>query len=75
MRSLLHFRNSGLATEFAMSLIDIALEHPEVTGICAHTLAEENASCAVLKNAVLRKVSELIDDEDGAIWRWEWQRN
>ena len=69
------FRNQGLATEFAMSLIDIALEHPGVTGICAHTLAEENASCAVLRKCSFEKVSELIDEEDGAIWRWEWQGN
>lgn len=69
------FRNQGLATEFAMALIDIALNRAEVSGICAHTLAEENASCAVLRKCGFEKVCELIDEEDGPIWRWEWKGN
>jgi RimJ/RimL family protein N-acetyltransferase len=66
------YRNQGLATEFAMALIDFALASPNVTGICAHTLAEENASCAVLRKCGFEKTAELVDPDDGPIWRWEW---
>ncbi len=66
------YRNQGLATEFAMALIDFALASPEVNGICAHTLAEENASCAVLRKCGFKKTAELVDPDDGPVWRWEW---
>ena len=66
------YRNQGLATEFAMALIDIALTSSEVKGICAHTLAEENASCAVLRKCGFEKTAEIEDPDDGLIWRWEW---
>ena len=66
------YRNQGLATEMAMALIDYALTQVDVTGICAHTLAEENASCEVLKKCGFVKTDELEDPDDGKIWRWEW---
>ena len=65
------FRNQGLATEMTMALIDRALTRIEVQGICAHTLAEANASAAVLQKCGFIKTAEINDEEDGLIWRWE----
>lgn len=39
--------------------------------VVAHTLAEENASTAVLAKAGFAKVADVDDPDDGPIWRWE----
>jgi [ribosomal protein S5]-alanine N-acetyltransferase len=39
--------------------------------VCAHTLAEENASTWVLARCGFRRVAELVDPEEGPLWRWE----
>jgi RimJ/RimL family protein N-acetyltransferase len=41
----------------------------------AHTLPEANASGRVLAKCGLRFVGEVIDPEDGSVWRWERQRS
>lgn len=65
------FRNRGLATEMAKALVDYASNQIEVEKIIAHTLPMENPSTSVLKKLGFFKVAELIDPEDGAVWRWE----
>jgi RimJ/RimL family protein N-acetyltransferase len=65
------YRNRGYATEITKTLINIALTHPEVKGVLAHTLANENPSTCVLKKCNFKKTDELEDEEDGKIWRWE----
>jgi RimJ/RimL family protein N-acetyltransferase len=42
--------------------------------VIAHTLAEVNASTTVLQRCGMKKVGELIDPDDGPIWRWEVRR-
>ena len=68
------YRGIGLATEIAAVLIDHALTYPEVTHVIAHTLPEENASVRILKKCGFTFVGEVIDPEDGLIWRWELER-
>ena len=64
------FQGKGYATEAAQALIEIAGREPTVRLICAHTLAEPNASSRVLEKCGLRRVAEAM--EDGVpIWRWE----
>ena len=64
------YQGKGYATEAARALIEFARGAPEVRLICAHTLAEPNASTRVLEKCGLRKVGEAV--EDGLpIWRWE----
>jgi len=64
------FQGRGYATEAAQALIEIARSHPAVRLICAHTLAEPNASTRVLQKCGFRQVGELQED-DYRIWRWE----
>jgi RimJ/RimL family protein N-acetyltransferase len=64
------YQGKGYATEAAEALIAIARREPAVQLICAHTLAERNASTRVLEKCGLRKVGEAIED-DVPIWRWE----
>jgi len=64
------FQGRGYATEAAQALIEIARSNPAVRLICAHTLAEPNASTRVLEKCGFRKVDELWED-DYRVWRWE----
>lgn len=64
------YEGRGLATEAARGMIDRAFEEPEVKMVDAHTLAEENASCGVLKKLGMKKIAEKHDPEDGDIWHW-----
>ena len=67
-----NYQGRGYATEVANALIDFALRDPRVKTICAHTLAETNASTRVLEKCGFRKVGEMTDPEDGVpVWRWE----
>jgi RimJ/RimL family protein N-acetyltransferase len=63
-------RGRGHATEAARRWIDIATARG-ATLVCAHTLAGENPSTAVLRRLGFRRTAELTDPEVGAIWRWE----
>jgi ribosomal-protein-alanine N-acetyltransferase len=63
-------RGRGHATEAARRWLDIATDRG-VTLVCAHTLAEENPSTAVLRRLGFRRTAELVDPEVGAVWRWE----
>jgi RimJ/RimL family protein N-acetyltransferase len=65
------YRGQGLATEVAGALILEAFNNAAVEYVQAHTLAEENASCAVLRKCGMTKMEEIIDPADGPIWRWE----
>ena len=56
--------------EEARRWIDIATARG-VTLVCAHTLAAETASTAVLRRLGFRRTAELVDPEVGAVWRWE----
>ena len=65
------YRGKGLATEMAKTLVTNAFTFPEIMMVQAHTLAEENASCSILKNCGFSKTAELEDEEDGKIWQWQ----
>ncbi len=64
------YQGRGLATEAARALADWAVQQPGVKALTAHTLAEENASTAILRKLGFAFVEEKIDLEDGAIWAW-----
>lgn len=64
------FRNQGYATEAVRGLVAFALSDSRVQVIVAHTLAEKNASNAVLAHLGFRCAAELANDEVGRVWRW-----
>lgn len=61
----------GVATATARQLTAIALGDPAIHRVLAHTLPERNASCRVLEKAGYHLAGEVIDPEDGRVWRWE----
>ena len=67
-----NYQGRGYATEVANALINFASRDARVKTICAHTLAETNASTRVLEKCGFEKVGETTDPEDGVVvWRWE----
>jgi ribosomal-protein-alanine N-acetyltransferase len=64
-------QGKGYATEAAAALADFAFASGKVQVVCAHTLPETNASGRVLTKVGFTKMGEVIDPEDGLVWRWE----
>ena len=61
----------GYATEAARALIHFAGHDPRVRLIRAHTRPEANASTRVLTKCGFVQIGEVVDPEDGPVWRWE----
>lgn len=68
-------QGQGYATEAAQALTSFAFSHEEVRLVRAHTLPEPNASTRVLTKCGFQNVGEVIDPDDGPVWRWEKQKN
>ncbi|MEO7689591.1 MAG: GNAT family N-acetyltransferase [Sphingomonas sp.] len=58
----------GVASAMVAALLHIA--DGAATGVIAHTLPERNASCAVLARNGFTLDGEVMDPEDGPVWRW-----
>ena len=68
-------RNRGFATAITRLLIAKAWDDASVRTVQAHTLAEENASVAVLRKCGFANVETLSDPDEGDVWRWELKRD
>ena len=64
-------QGKGYATEAAEALVHHAFSNPCVRIVCAHTLPQPNASARVLTKCGFKRVGEVMDPEDGRVWRWE----
>ncbi len=64
-------RGRGLAVEAATALVRWAQAQPDVQLVTAHTLAENNPSTGVLQRIGFVRTAELVDPDDGPVWRWE----
>ncbi|HEV7607002.1 MAG TPA: GNAT family N-acetyltransferase [Steroidobacteraceae bacterium] len=64
----------GYATEAAKALVDFAFASGQVRVVRAHTLPQPNASTRVLTKSGFLRVGEVIDPEDGLVWRFERER-
>ena len=67
-------QNQGYATEAAEALVRFAFSRHDVRVVRAHTLADANASARVLVKCGFASVGQVVDPEDGLVWRWEKQR-
>lgn len=65
------FEGQGYATEAAGALVEFAFDSGLVKLVRAHTLPVANASTRVLAKCGFRHVGEVIDPDDGVVWRWE----
>jgi ribosomal-protein-alanine N-acetyltransferase len=67
-------RGKGYATEAAEALVIFAFSSARVRVVRAHTLPEVNASTRVLAKCGFHHIGEVIDPDDGLVWRWEKHR-
>jgi len=68
-------RGKGYATETAAALVDYAFNFPDVRVVLAHTLPGSIASQRVLAKCGFIRAGELVDPEDGLVWRFEKRRS
>jgi ribosomal-protein-alanine N-acetyltransferase len=68
------FQNRGYATEAAAAGVEFAFGHEDVQRVIAHTKDENNASTRVLEKCGFLRIGDVIDPEDGLVWRWERAR-
>jgi [ribosomal protein S5]-alanine N-acetyltransferase len=64
-------QGKGFATKAARSLAAFAFASGQVRIVRAHTLPDGAASQRVLLKAGFEKIGEVVDPEDGLVWRFE----
>ena len=64
------FEGRGHATAMAGALVRVARQGG-ASLVVAHTLPEENASNRALRRNGFAFAGDVIDPEDGPVWRWE----
>lgn len=67
-------QGKGYATEAAAAGVAFAFASSVVRLVRAHTLPTPNASTHVLSKCGFEKTGEVVDPEDGLVWRWERSR-
>jgi [ribosomal protein S5]-alanine N-acetyltransferase len=64
-------QGKGYATEAAAGMVKYAFASGRVHTVRAHTLREHNASTRVLGKCGFTRIGEVVDPDDGLVWRWE----
>jgi RimJ/RimL family protein N-acetyltransferase len=64
------FESRGVATAMVKELLTRARRADPDVELYAHTLTEENASTAILRNLGFAFVGAVDHPEEGAIWEW-----
>jgi RimJ/RimL family protein N-acetyltransferase len=67
-------QGKGYATAAARAMVEHAFGSGEVSRVIAHTLPQGAASQRVLGKAGFRHTGEILDPEDGLVWRFEISR-
>lgn len=67
-------QNNGYATEAAAALVRFALASGNVRVVRAHTMDRTGASARVLTKCDFRPLGQVVEPEDGLVWRWEIEK-
>ena len=65
------YQGRGYATEAARALVAFAFGSGRVSLVRAHTKPSDSASTRVLTKCRFVRIGEVVDPEDGLVWRWE----
>ena len=68
------YTGRGYATEATMALVDFAFDNTQICLVRAHTQPANDASAQVLTKCGFERIGEVVDPEDGLVWRWELHR-
>ena len=66
------FQGRGYAMESARALTMYARDVHDVRTVCAHTAPCEGPSTSVLRASGFEYIGDVVDPEDGLVWRWEY---
>jgi [ribosomal protein S5]-alanine N-acetyltransferase len=64
-------QNQGFATEAAQALVEFAFRDGRVRVVRAHTFESANNSARVLLKCGFLACGQVVEPEDGPVWRWE----
>jgi RimJ/RimL family protein N-acetyltransferase len=64
------FERRGYGSAMARALVSLAEASGEAQKIIAHTLPERNFSSRILERTGFTLKGDVIDPEDGRVWRW-----
>ena len=68
------YEGNGYAAEAAAALVQFAFSDSRVRVVRAHTVSNSGASARVLLKCRFGCVGQVVDPEDGLVWRWERPR-
>ena len=67
-------QNQGFATEAAEALVVFAFGSGEARVVRAHTFEPANNSARVLSKCGFQALGQVVEPEDGLVWRWEMRQ-
>jgi ribosomal-protein-alanine N-acetyltransferase len=67
-------QGKGFATAAARAMVDFAFRAAEVRRVIAHTLPDSPASQRVLLKSGFAHTGQVVDPDDGLVWRFEITR-
>jgi ribosomal-protein-alanine N-acetyltransferase len=68
------YQNKGIGTRAAQVLVQLAHKTDPNVVVTARTLPEENYSAKILRKNNFKLLGSVMDDEDGEVWEWAYQR-
>jgi ribosomal-protein-alanine N-acetyltransferase len=69
------FQQLGIGTQIAAMLVQLSINTDPAVIITARTLPEENYSARLLRKNNFKLLGTIMDDEDGEVWEWEYQKS
>jgi ribosomal-protein-alanine N-acetyltransferase len=67
-------QNKGIGSKIADTLVKLALKTDPSVRVTAQTLKEENYSAKILRKNNFEIIGTAIDEDEGEVWEWEYQR-
>ena len=68
------YQNKGIGTMIADTLVKLALKTDPLLRVTAQTLKEENYSVKILRKNNFTIIGMAIDEDEGEVWEWEYQK-
>ena len=69
------YQNQGVGTQMANALVQLALKTDPAIRVTAQTLKEENYSVRILRKNNFKLIGTAIDEDEGEVWEWEYQKS
>jgi len=69
------YQKQGIGTKVAEMLVKLALETDLSVRVTAQTLKQENYSTKILRKNNFEIIGIAIDEDEGEVWEWEYQKS